>query len=420
MAEAGWNRECERGGGDPPAPDPRPAIGTLCVHGAALRGEGGIAGEAPAGRAVALPIHQTSTFRFQTPQEMFEVFEGRRRGYLYTRYDNPTLAAVEEKIAALESAEGALLFASGMAAISSTLLHLCGQGDLLLAQRDLYGGTQTLLSRFLPVRGVRVETVDVEDDAALAAAFSRRPKVFYFESPTNPLLRVPDAPALCRRAAETGTITVMDSTFATPVLQHPLRWGVDLVVHSGTKYLAGHSDLICGAVAGSRERIEALSLTRRLLGGIPEPWSAFLLDRGLKTLEIRVLRQARTARELAERLESHPAVEAVHYPGLPSHPQSERAAMLMPEGAGGVVSFALRGGRAAVERCLAGFRWIQLASSLGGTETLISHPASSSHIGLTAEERAEQGIGEGLLRVSVGLEGVEDLWMDLRRGLERA
>lgn len=397
----------------------RLGLGTRCVHGPDESGGGsGPAGEtARRGRAITLPIEQTTTYRFRDPQEMLDVFEGKTPGYQYSRYGNPTVNAVERKLAVLEGTEAGLLFSSGMAAISTILLHLCRAGDRVAAQRDLYGGSQSVLSQWLPRYGIEVETVDVEDAASLRAALARHPRVFYFETPTNPLLRISDGPALCRLARRAGVPTVVDSTFATPILQRPREWGADLVVHSGTKYLGGHSDLTCGVLLGERATIDAVALTRRMLGAVPDAWQAFLLDRGLKTLEVRVERQCASALELARRLSGHASVRAVHYPGLALHPQHERALRLMPHGAGGVFSFEVRGGRKGALRCMGGFRLIALASSLGGPETLVSHPATTSHIGLSARERRSQGIGDGLLRLAVGLESVEDLWADLEQGL---
>ncbi len=401
----------------PADPEPK-GIGTLCVQDARLRRDGR-GRSAPLGEPVALPLFQTSTFAFRTPQEMLDVFEERTPGWVYTRYGNPTLAAVERKIAKLEGAPAGLLFSSGMAAITTSFLALCRAGDRIVVQRDLYGGTQALLGSLLPGLGIRVDVVDASDLAGFTRALRKRARVLYLESPTNPLLKIPDVPEICRRARESGAVSILDSTFGSPVLQRPLGWGVDLVLHSGSKYLGGHSDLICGAAAGSLELIERMSLTRRALGAIPEPIGAWLLDRGMKTLELRVRRSCETALELARRLEGNPKVLRVHYPGLPSHPDHERASALMDGGFGGVLSFEMRGGRRAVLRCMEGFRWILLASSLGGVESLVSHPATTSHAGLTAAGRKEQGIGEGLVRLSVGLESLEDLWDDLERGLVR-
>jgi methionine-gamma-lyase len=365
------------------------------------------------GRPVSLPLIQASTFSFDTPEEMIDVFEGVRPGYVYTRYDNPTLGVVEEKIAALEEGSFALLFSSGMAALHAVLWSELRAGDHLVASQDLYGGTGVLLERLLPRIGVTWGSVDLANRSAFDAALAARPRLVLFETPTNPLVRVLDGPAIVGRAHAAGARVVIDNTFATPILQTPLSWGVDLVVHSATKYLGGHSDLVLGAVVGkTKEQRAGLEAARRSLGAVPDPFAAWLLNRGLATLAIRVRAQSDSALGLARHLAVHPAVERVHYPGVAADPGHLLAARQM-RAFGGVFSFVVPGAREGAIRFFRGLRTIRLATSLGGTETLASHPATSSHQMLPPSEREALGIVEGLVRIAVGLEDEQDLRADL-------
>jgi cystathionine gamma-synthase len=361
------------------------------------------------------PLVRSATFRFPDTAAFAEVGLERRPGYFYTRYDNPTLRSVEDRIASLEGTERALVFASGLAAISTALLaHLRG-GDRLVATRDLYGGTQhvfSLLERF----GVRVALVPVGEEAALEREVARGARLVYTETPTNPLLRIVDLERVAGIAHAAGALLAVDSTFATPVNSRPCARGADLVLHSATKYLGGHADLLGGAVAGRREALEPVERARRVLGGVMDPDGAWLLERSLKTLSLRVARANENAMKLATFLASAPGVTRVHYPGLPTHPDHALASRQM-KGFGGVLSFEVEGGSEAAARVCDRLRWIARAPSLGGVESLVSSPLLSSHAMLSPQQRREAGIADGLLRLSVGVEDPEDLIADLRGAL---
>lgn len=369
----------------------------------------------PSGAAVS-PIVQASTFAFPSTAALSAVALGRRPGNFYTRYGNPNQSAAQEKLAAMEGAQAALVFGSGMAAISSALLAHVRPGQRLLAFREIYGGTLDLIRRVLVPFGVRVDAVGVGEEAALRRALRRRPRVLYLETPTNPTLRVVDIAAVSRLARASGALTFVDSTFATPMNTRPLALGADLSIHSATKYLGGHSDLTGGAVAGSREIVAAVAPLRRCLGGILAPHDAWLLERSLKTLPLRMARHNANGLAVARFLGRHPRVLAVHYPGLPGHPDHALAARQM-RGFGGVLAFEPRGGFRAARRLADRLRLARLAPSLGGADTLVSHPALTSHAGLSRRERAALGIPEGLVRVALGLEDADDLIADFDQAL---
>ncbi|MDM7916923.1 MAG: PLP-dependent aspartate aminotransferase family protein [Candidatus Eisenbacteria bacterium] len=396
---------------DDPAGRGRTGFRTRAIHGSRAsiaRGE--------LGKPVALPLVQTSTFSFDSPEEMFEVFGDESRGYVYSRYRNPTVETAEEKIAAIENADFSLLFASGLAAIHAVLWTMVPSGGRVLVASDLYGGSADLMSRLLPRLGIEREIVDLGDGEALARGLDRRPSLLFFETPTNPLLRVFDGPAICTRAKDAGVRVAVDGTFATPALQNPLDWGADAVVHSATKYLGGHSDLVLGAVVGRGSLRDPLEKARRSLGAVADPFAAWLLHRGLATLALRVRAASDSALRIARALTSDPLVRRVRYPGLESDAGHAIAARQM-RAFGGILSFDLAGGRDAAVRLMGGLRVIRLATSLGGVETLLSHPATSSHRMLRPEERERAGIGEGLLRLAVGLEETEDLLGDLEQAM---
>jgi len=375
------------------------------------------AGELPPNQGeVVTPIYQTSTFFFPTQDP--STWEGKvpDGSYIYTRWGNPTIRAAEDKLAALEGSERGLLFSSGMAAITSAILSFVGKGDHLVSVEDIYGGTFSFIRSELPRLGVEVTFVDSTDPGAIAAALRPNTKLIYLESPTNPLLKLVDIRASAKIAKEHGVKSMIDSTFATPINQRPIDLGVDLVAHSCTKYLNGHSDLIAGVVLGREKDIESISKKRILYGGSMDPLGAFLLFRGLKTLAVRMERHNQNGLEIARFLESHSKIEKVHYPGLPSHLQHYLAKEQM-SGFGGMVSFEVHGGRKAAENALRSFEVIKRATSLGGVDSLASMPLNSSHSSLTPQERQRLGIKDQLIRLSLGIEDAEDLKLDLERAL---
>jgi methionine-gamma-lyase len=365
---------------------------------------------------VATPLFQSSTFRAERAATIAGYAEAVQPPAFYTRWGNPTTEVWEKVMADLEGGERCLAFASGMAAVSTTLLGLLAPGDDVVACRSLYTGTTKLLARDLPGLGVTADFVDPTDPESFARAAGPRTRMFYLESPTNPTLALVDLRAVCRIARERGIATVVDNTFATPYNQRPLELGADVVLHSATKYLSGHSDVVAGCVIARAEIIERLWQKRTLLGGSIDPFAAWLALRGMKTLAVRMAAQNRNAQAVSEFLQSHPEVDRVMYPGLASHPQHELARRQM-SGFGGMVAFEVAGGRAAGVRLVESTRLAILAVSLGGTETLIEHPASMSHAPLSDEELRRAGIPPGLIRLSVGIEDPADLIADLEQAL---
>jgi cystathionine beta-lyase/cystathionine gamma-synthase len=362
--------------------------------------------------AVVLPIFQSSTYVSAGEQSYHDI--------RYVRLSNtPNHVALGEKLAAIEGGEAAVVTGSGMAAISTTLLTLLAAGDHLLVQRGVYGGTHDLITKDLPRLGIEHTFVDGTDPASWKAALRRRTRLLYVETLSNPLLAVADVEAASSFARAHGLVSVVDNTFASPVNFRPIEHGFDIVLHSATKYLNGHSDIGAGAVIGRREMIESIKHKLDHLGGVLDPHACFLLHRGLKTLSLRVRHQNAAAMAIARWLEGQPGVGRVFYPMLPSHPGHARARGLL-EGGGGVLSFELEGGVVAAERLIGRLRLAAHAPSLGGTETLITRPAESSHAGLSPEERRAAGISDGLVRLSLGLEATEDLVDDLAQALRLA
>jgi methionine-gamma-lyase len=364
---------------------------------------------------VATPIVRSSTFTFSGTAEMKRWAEGKSKAYIYTRYGNPTLTVAEEKIAQLERAESAVVAASGMAAISSSLLSVLKNGDELIAMRQLYGGSYRLMRDVLPGLGIRVHHVE-SDLAGVEQLANSRTRALYVESPTNPTLRVADLRKAVGLARKFKLVSIMDNTFASPVLQKPLEFGFDLVVHSATKYLSGHSDLIGGAVAGRKSFVDKVRMMIIYLGGSMDPEGAYLLIRGMKSVETRVLRQCETAMAVARYLEKHPKVARVHYPGLPSHPDHALAKKQM-SGFGAMMSFDMKGGLPAARRFCDRAHLFLLAASLGGVESLCVLPIYTSHYKMSRQELAAAGVEPGTVRLSVGLEDPADLIEDLRQAL---
>ncbi|MBO9440976.1 methionine gamma-lyase [Phaeobacter italicus] len=364
------------------------------------------------------PLYLTSTFTFESAEAGGEMFTGEREGHFYTRISNPTLDHLEQRIANLEGAEAGLATASGMGAITSTLWSFLAAGDEIILDKTLYGCTFAFMTHGLPRFGVKVRLVDMTDPANLVEAISTKTKLVYFETPANPNNRLIDIAAISEIAHKVGAKVVVDNTFATPVITRPIELGADIVVHSATKFISGHGDVIAGLVVGSKEDITQIRLVglKDMTGAVMSPFSAMLLMRGLKTLELRMERHCANAQKVAEALQSHPAVERVYYPGLDGFAQNDLAKRQMA-GFGGMIPFEVVGGKAGGIAMMNRLEMIQRAVSLGDAETLIQHPASMTHSTYTPEERAEHGIAEGLVRMSVGLEGVDDIIDDLMQAL---
>lgn len=363
---------------------------------------------------------QTSTYTFKNTAELIAYQEGRFGSYEYGRYGNPTTRTVEEKIRVLERAEDCLVSASGMNAATTMLLALVPAGGHVITTTDCYRRTRQFIQTVLPRMGVAATVIDPSDMAALEAALASRPTALFFsESPTNPYLRCVDIQKVANLCRAAGALVCIDSTFATPVNQTPCDLGADLVLHSGTKYLAGHNDVLAGAVAGRASAVDVVRAMHNVLGGTVDPHAAYLMLRGMKTLGLRVAAQNAAGLELATRLEAHPRVSRVHYPGLPSHPDHAIAARQMT-GFGGVVSFEVDADLWGTAAVVDGVRLPYIAPSLGGVESLIEQPTVISYWDQGPEERARLGIRDNLIRYSCGVESVEDLWADLCQALDKA
>jgi len=363
---------------------------------------------------LATPIYQTSTFEVSDNEEQLRAT---RSDHFYTRYGNPTNTAAEKTVAELEGVDGALTFSSGMGSITTTLMALLKSGDHVVAQRDIYGGVNKFLTQWLPKMGIETTFVDTTDYAQHERAIRPNTKLLYLESPTNPTLRLVDFRKMAGIAKEHKLLSMVDSTFGTPINQNPSEYGIDLVMHSGTKYLAGHSDLICGVIAGRHELMERIWETRTILGNCMDPHASWVLLRGMKTLAVRVARQNENAARVAEFLLEHAKVRSVNYPFLKSHPQYGVAREQM-RGGGGMVSFEVEGTGEDARRASEAMRLFTLAPSLGSVESLVSIPVLTSHAMVAAEERKKMGVTEQLIRLSVGIESAEDLIADLERAME--
>lgn len=391
-----------------------PHLGTQAVHAGAPRRK--------PHHALTTPIFQTATFTFADTAELLKFVEAHNRGeHLereeYGRYGNPTVNAVEAKLALLDGGDDAVLYASGMAAVTSVLLASLPTGAHIVMTDDCYRRTRQFCQTYLRRLGIDTTVVPMGDYEAMEAAIRPGQTRFIIsESPTNPYLRVADLERIAALARQYRVRTIIDSTFATPVNQRPLDWGIDLVVHSATKYLAGHNDLLAGVVVGKGPLIQAIREARGILGGVVDPQNAFLLERGLKTLTLRVRQQNATAQAVAAYLEAHPKVERVWYPGLPSHPDHAVAAAQM-SGFGGVVSFEIAGTLEETSRFIDAMRIPYIAPSLGGVESLIEQPAIISYYDKSPEERAALGIRDSLVRFAVGIEDTDDILADLEQAL---
>jgi cystathionine beta-lyase/cystathionine gamma-synthase len=376
-------------------------------------------GERPstgASHALTTPIYETSTFVFESARDIERYQDGSLPAYLYSRYENPTIVAVEEKLAAADGAETALVFSSGMAAISTTLMSLLQAGDEVVCASAIYGGTFHFIEHVLPRFGVVRRFVSLEALASPAAIIGPKTRVVWFESPINPTLRCVDIRGIATACRAAGVVSVIDNTFASPINQQPLALGVDISMQSVTKYLNGHSDVTGGVLSGTRAQLAAIGKMRRLLGGVLDPQPAYALGRGLKTLPLRVARHNGNALAVAQFLETHPHVERVYYPGLRSHPDHDIAARQMT-GFGGMVCVDVKGGQDGAYRAFDRLRIIKRAASLGGAESLCSLPVLTSQYGLTDAELALAGVTRSMMRLSIGLEDPEDLIEDLAQAL---
>ena len=363
-----------------------------------------------------VPVYHTVTYGYDDLDKWYDVALGKREGHIYSRNTNPTVKVFEDKMKDLESAEAATSFATGMAAISNTLFTFLKPGDRVVSIKDSYGGTSKLFLDFLPDIDVDVCLVETGDHEQMEAEIARGCKLVYLETPTNPTLKLVDIERLCKAAKAQNAISVVDNTFATPINQNPLALGADLVVHSATKFLGGHSDAMGGVLCGSKELVEQVYHYREITGATLHPMSAYLLIRGIKTLELRIQRHNDSAMRIAEFLSKQDKVSGVFYPGLAGHTHHDVAKKQM-RGFGGMLSFSLHGGYDAVKEFLPRLKYVHLAAHLGSVDTLAGPPKVTSHVENTPEERKQLGIPEGLIRYSVGIENVEDLLADLEQAL---
>ncbi|MEO8452546.1 MAG: cystathionine gamma-synthase family protein [Gemmatimonadota bacterium] len=368
--------------------------------------------------ATQLPLIRSASFGYRNYEEWLAVARGEKPGHNYSRSSNPTVAVFEEKMRALEAAEAATSFGSGMAAISTSLFALLKPGDRVVSVKDTYGGTSRLFLDFLPKFGIEAVLCDTTDHDQIEAEIGRGCRLLYVETPTNPTLKVIDIARMARAGRAAGATVIVDNTFATPINTRPLSLGADLVVHSATKFIGGHEDAMGGVLCGKRDLVEQVYRYREIMGAVLSPDAAYLLLRGAKTLALRVERQNASALTIARFLEKHPRVASVFYPGLPSHPGHEIAARQMKAGFGGVLSFTIAGPPESLSGFLGRVRYAHCAPSLGAVQTFVGPPATTSHVECSAEQRAAMGIPETLLRYSVGIEDPGDLMADLTQALD--
>jgi len=397
--------------------DPKPAQAAHNEHPATVAVWGAEESSLMSG-ATQVPVVHSVAYGYDDIDEWQAVALGEADGHIYGRNTNPTVAVFEEKMRLLEHGEAATSAASGMAAISATLQALLRPGQRVVSVKDTYGGTSVLFTEFLPAFGIDVELIDTNDHDAIEASIRSGCDLVYLETATNPTLKILDLSRLIGAAHDTGALTVVDNTFATPVNQLPLSLGADLVVHSATKYLGGHADALGGVVVGRSDLVDAVYHYREINGAALSPMAAYLLIRGLKTLHLRVQRQTSNAGAVADYLVDHPKVESVNYPGLATHPHHAIAAAQM-SGFGAMLSFAVEGGLAAAKRMLPAMRFAHRAANLGAVETTVGVPATTSHVECSADERRQLGIPEGLVRYSTGIEHIDDLLADLDQALAK-
>ena len=365
-----------------------------------------------------VPVFHSVAYSYDDMDEWHDVALGKIKGHIYSRNTNPTVEQFEEKVQILEGAEAATSFSTGMAAISNTLFTLMGPGDRVVSVKDTYGGTNKVFNDILPNYDIDVCLCDTTDHEAIEAEIAKGCKVLYLETPTNPTLKVIDIERLTKAGKAVGAVVVVDNTFATPINQNPIQLGVDIVVHSATKFLGGHADALGGIICGRKEIVDKVFKFREITGATLHPMSAYLLLRGLKTLALRIERQNSNAQKVAEYLSKHPKVEAVFYPGLSDHPQHDIAKKQM-RGFGGMLSFSMKGGFENVKTCMTSLQYAYRAANLGSVETIVGPPRTTSHVELSAEERVRAGIPENLIRYSTGIEASDDLIADLEQALAK-
>ncbi|NNF99008.1 MAG: aminotransferase class I/II-fold pyridoxal phosphate-dependent enzyme [Desulfobacteraceae bacterium] len=367
------------------------------------------------GKPAIPPIYLTATYKFDRSNDLIDVVQ-QHEGYIYSRWDNPSVQEVENAVAALEGCERGVGFASGMAAITTAVMSQAKAGDRVVAMQEIYGGTYELFHDILPGYHVETTLINCWKTDELMAEIDKGLSVLYLETPTNPLLRVVDIKPLADAAHKKGAVVIMDNTFASPINQHPVDLGVDIVVHSATKYLGGHHDITAGIACSNKIYAERMWNYRKVMGGIMDPMSAFLTMRGLRTLELRIQRQNESAERIAEFLDTHEKIRTTYYPGLPSHPDHAIANRQM-SGFGGMLSFEIDGDFEQTKCFMDKLKTISLATSLGGVTSLANQPITNTHVALSPENRAKAGVSESLVRLSVGVEPVDTLIEDLETAL---
>lgn len=368
--------------------------------------------------ATQVPVIVSVAYNYDDMDEWYDVAIGKKPGHIYGRNTNPTVQAFEDKVKVLEGADDATSFSTGMAAISNTLYTFLAPGDRVVSIKDTYGGTNKIFTEFLPKIGVEVALCTTGDHEAIEKEVAKGCKILYLETPTNPTVKITDIERMAKAGHAVGALVVVDNTFATPINQHPLALGADLVLHSATKFLGGHADALGGVVCGSRELVEPIYHYREINGASLDPWAAYLLLRGMKTLKLRVLQQAKSAMVIAKLLQKQKWVEDVFYPGLESHVNHDIAKKQM-DGYGAMLSFSLKGGMDSVKVLLPALKYANRAANLGAVETTYGPARTTSHVECTAEERKAMGIPDGLIRISVGIEDTDDLVADLEQAFEK-
>ncbi|MGG3573606.1 cystathionine gamma-synthase family protein [Bacillus gobiensis] len=364
--------------------------------------------------ATQVPVVVSVAYNYDDMDEWYDVAVGKKKGHIYGRNTNPTVQAFENKVRIMEGAEAATSFSTGMAAVSNTLYTFLKPGDRIVSIKDTYGGTNKIFTEFLPNMGVEVALCDTGDHAAIEKEVEKGCKLLYLETPTNPTVKITDIKRVAKTGKDTGAIVIVDNTFATPINQNPLKLGADLVLHSATKFLGGHADALGGVVCGSKELIEPIYHYREINGATMDPWAAYLILRGMKTLKLRMKEQTKNAKAIAKFLQAQDLVEDVFYPGLETHTNHEIAKEQMND-FGAMMSFSLKGGMDAVKLLLPNLKYANRAANLGAVETTYGPARTTSHVECTPEERAAMGIPEGLVRISVGIEEEGDLIQDLEQ-----